>query len=291
MIEVLSLVFVAWLVYVSDAVWLIKPDRIILYGRKSGTFRAQLGPEVPLRGDNGLFLPRLIPPFSHRFEVRATSEGARRMKEREIIATADAACTAATRLRHIGTILWVHCFVVSPLVLLGFGLRRTWIPIVLGLFIGAIVSVSVFARAWRKVHPSDPVGWKREALPMILSPLAAICAADTLTRSLFASVNGLAVVGALAAREDFLRIARLYYFDTERNAALNALMAKDLEEAVRLPPQRDGIEMEGYCPRCHTQLARVSGMCPECLDISIVSFGSVTPSGEPCDTFLSTARR
>jgi len=290
-IEVLSLLFVAWLVYVLDAVWWVTPDRIVLYGRKSGTLRAQLGPEYVLRGENGLFVPRLIPPFSCHFEVDATSDGTRRMKEREILAAADAAVSATTWLRRLGTILWTHCFVIAPSVLMVFGLRRVWIPLVLGLFGGAIVIVWAFARGWRRLHRADPSGWKHEALPMVLSPLAAICAADVLTRSLFASVNGLAVARALAAREDFVRIARLYYFETDRNAALNALLVKDLEEALRLPPDRAGIEMEGYCPRCHTQLARVSGMCPECLDIAIVSFGSITPSGGPSGRFQSTAQR
>jgi hypothetical protein len=126
---------------------------------------------------------------------------------------------------------------------------------------------------------------------MILSPLAAMRAADTLTRPLFASVNGLAVVRALVARDDFVRIARLYYYDSDRSAALEAMLAKDLEEAVQAPPQRDGLEMEGYCPRCHTQLARLEGVCPECLDVAIVSFEPAMPSGAPSDTFQSTGPR
>ena len=290
MTEVLGLVFVAWLVYVSDAVWWIKPDRIVLYGQKNGELLAQLGPELVLRGTSGVFIPRLIPPFHYHFEVDATSEGTRRMKEREIVAASDLAAAAAKRLNQFGTILWAYCFVAAPVLLVTFGLRRVWIPLVLGLFLGAIAIVSGFARAWRQLHRTDPTGWKNEAVPMILSPLAAICAGDTLTRSVFGSVNGLAVVRALARRDDFLRIARLYYYDSGRNPALHALLARELEEALRIPPERAGIEMEGYCPRCHTQLARPTGKCPECLDISIVSFGAVTPLGEPSDTFQSVAR-
>ena len=289
MTEVLGLVFVAWLVYVSDAVWWVKPDCIVLYGLSTGKLRAQLGPGIVLREYSGLFVPRLLPPFRHHFEVDATSEGTSRIKRQQIVATADRALVEARRLNQLGTMLWIHCFGFSPVVLLTMGLRRTWVPILLGLFGGAIAIAVVFADAWRRVYPGDRAGWKREVLPMILSPLAAICAADTLTRSLFADANGLAVVSALAEEEDLLRIARLYYYDSPRNPALHAVLA-ELEQAVQLPPQRAGIEMEGYCPRCHTQLARMSGMCPECLDISIVSFGSITPSGAPSGRFQSTGQ-
>jgi hypothetical protein len=288
--EVLGLVFVAWLVYVSDAVWWIKADRIVLYGRRNRGLREQLGPEFVLRGQSGLFVPRLVPPFYHYFEVDATFTGTRRVKEREIVAEADKAWAAARRLRQFGAMLWVYCFAIAPVLLAIFGLRRVWIEIVVGLFAAAIAIVTLFARAWRQLHPTNPSGWKNHALTMILSPLAAICAADTLTRSVFASVNGLAVVRALAVPEGFLRVARLYYFNGDRNPALEALMAGELEDAVRRPPARHGTEMEGYCPRCHTQLARVSGPCPECLDIEIVSFGAFTPSDAPCGRFQSAAR-
>ena len=290
MTEVLGLVFVAWLVYVSDAVWWINPDRIVLYGRKNRELREQLGPEFVVRGDSGLFVPRLAPPFCLHLEVDATSTGTRRVNERDIVAEADRASAVARRLHQLGAVLWVYCFAIAPVLLAVFGLRRVWLEIVAGLFVGAITIVCFFARAWRQLHPAHPRGWKNDALPMILSPLAAICAGDALTRSLFASVNGLAVVRALATPEGFLRIARFYYFNDERNPALQALMAGDLEDAVRRPPAREGTEMEGYCPRCHTQLARVTGPCPECRDIEIVSFGAITLSGAPSGRFQSAAR-
>jgi hypothetical protein len=288
--EVLGLVFVAWLVYVSDAVWWIKPDRIVLYGRRKGDWREQLGPQFVLRGEGGLFVPRIVPAFRHHFELDATSPGTRRWTEREIRAAADRALRAARPLHQLGTGLWIYCFAIAPLALAIVGLRRVWPAIVAGLFAAAIAIVRVFARAWPRLHPDNPGGWKSDAWPMILSPLAAICAADTLTRSVFASVNGLAVVRALATPEGFLRIARFYYFNVDRNPALEALMARDLEDAVRTPPARSDTEMEGYCPRCHTQLARATGPCPECLDIQVVSFGAFTLSGGPSDRFQSAAQ-
>jgi hypothetical protein len=289
--EVVALLVVASLVYFSDAVWWIKPDRIVVYGSKKRRWLAYLGPHVPLRGESGLFVPRLTPPFNTQFEVDATAAGTLRLKEAEIRATAERALATTTPLNQLGTVFWAYCFVAAPLLLVTLGLRRVWLVLVIGLFANAIVIVAMFARAWRRLYPSDPTGWRNEAVPMVLSPPAAIRAADTLTRRLFAAVNGLAVVKALATPDDFVRIARLYYYDTDRNAALEAMLAKDLEQAVQSPPQRDGVEMEGYCPRCHTQLARLDGACPECLHVEIVSFEATMPSDAPCGTFQSTARR
>jgi hypothetical protein len=288
--EVLGLVAVAWLVYVSDALWWVGPDRIVLSGRDAGSMRAQLGPAFTLRQDSGVFVPRLTPPFNHHFEVGASADVDNPSDDAAIIAAAKAAMAAARPLQRLGAVLWGFCFLIAPALMMTWGLRRVWLALVVVLFGSAIAIAACFARAWRTVHPGDPRGWKNEVFPIILSPLAAICAADALTRRACASFNGLAVVSALARREEFLRIARFYYFAPGNHAVDSFLAAKDLREAVLQPPPRAGSEMEGYCPRCHTQLVRGNGDCPECLDVAIVPFGP-TLSGAPSDTWQSAAPR
>lgn len=290
MTEALGLVAVAWLVYVSDALWWVGPDRIVLSGRDAGSMRAQLGPAFTLRNDNGVFVPRLTPTFDHHFEVGASADGDKPPDEAAIVAAATAAMAAARPLQRVGALLWGFCFLVAPALMLTLGLRRVWLVLVVVLFGSAMAIAACFARAWRTVHPENPHGWKNEVFPIILSPLAAICAGDALTRRACASFNGLAVVVALATREEFLRIARFHYFAPD-NSALDALLsAKGLKDAVLQPPPRAGSEMEGYCPRCHTQLVRGTGDCPECLDVAIVPFGP-TLSGAPSDTWQSAAPR
>jgi hypothetical protein len=170
------------------------------------------------------------------------------------------------------------------------GLLRVWLPVLVGLFALAIVVVASFARQWRALHPRDPGGWKGEALPMILSPLAAICAADNLTRSACARFDGLAVVAALATRDDFVRIARLYYFAPREEAAsahtarLDSILDPSLRAEILRAPSPVSEEMKGYCPRCHTQLVRDNGGCPECGQIDVIPFGFSMPSGASFDT-------
>ena len=290
MTEALGLVAVAWLVYVSDALWWVGPDRIVLSGRDAGSMRAQLGPAFTLRQESGVFAPRLTPPFDHHFEVGAPADAGRGSDEAAIIAAATAAMTAVRPLQRLGAALWGFCFLVAPALMITLGLRRVWLVLVVVLFGSAIAIAACFARAWRSVHPREPGGWKNEVTPIILSPLAAICAGDTLTRKACASFSGLAVVGALATREEFLRIARFHYFAPD-NHALDALLSeKGLKDALLQPPPRAGLEMEGYCPRCHTQLLRGIGDCPECRDVAIVPF-EPTLSDAPSGTWQSAAPR
>jgi hypothetical protein len=289
--EVLGLTLVAWLVYATDALWWVGPHRIVLSGREPGRMRARLGPAYALRNDSGVFIPRLIPTFNHHFEVGAIAQGSKPVKDAVILAAAQAAVAAARPLQRLSTLLWGFCFLVAPLLMMTLGLRRVWIALVAVLFASALAIVICFAQAWRRLNPHDAGGWKGEALPMILSPLAAICAGDTLTRTACSSFGGLAVVSALATEEEFLRIARLYYFAPDKQGLDALLAAKGLTEALLRPPARTGAEMEGYCPRCHTQLVRPEGDCPECLDVPIVAFSSARLSGAPSDTFQSAAQR
>jgi hypothetical protein len=287
--EALALFAVAWLVYVTDALWWVGPERVVLSGRSLGALRTQLGPQFALRGDSGIFIPRLLPPFSVNFEVDAGTAGARATAE-AIRAAAQASIEAARPLARFGMLLWGYCFVIVPVVVVTLGLRRVWLPVLVVLFTLAIVIVATFARRWRVLRPGDPGGWKSEALPMILSPVAAICAADTLTRSACASFDGLAVVAALAPRDDFVRLARLYYFSSREDVSsaqasrLDPLIDQSLVAAILEPPSPESDEMKGYCPRCHTQLVRETGDCPECHGSSITPFAIATPSGASFDT-------
>jgi hypothetical protein len=277
--EVLGLVAVAWLVYVSDALWWVGPDRIVLSGRDARGMRAQLGPSFTVRGDAGVFIPRMTPAFDYQFEIDPNAPGDKPASEAVIIKAAAAAQSASRPLQRMGALLWGFCFLVAPVLMLGLGLRRVWIVLVAVLFSGAIAIVVCFARAWRTIYPHDKHGWKGEAAPLILSPLAAIRAADTLTRKACRSFDGLAVVSALATQEDFLRIARLQYFAPD-NARLEKLLAtRGLKAALLAPPAQADSEMKGYCPRCHVQLVRDSGECPECPEVPVVAFEPATPSG------------
>jgi hypothetical protein len=291
-IEAAGLAAAAWIVYFWDAVWWVTPDRVVLTGSRPGEMRAQLGPTLAVNGERGIYIPRLIPPFEPHIEVSLYTPSTARVKDAAVVAAVQEAFAAARPLRLLGTSLWGLWFVAAPLLIVSLGLLRVWLPVAVAILALTLVTVATFARAWRRLYPRDRRGWWGKAMPMILSPLEAICAADALTRPVCAQQGGFAAAAALASREEFLRLARLCYFPSGDHRQLDAVLsAKGLTEALFAPPERSDPEMQGYCPRCHTQLMRSDGPCPECKDVAIVGFGSPMLSGASFGTFQSAAPR
>lgn len=279
MSELLSLLAVAWIVYISDAAWWVGHGTLVLTGRAPGAFRVRAGPQYAVRQDSGFLFTGTIPPFSSSFELTAPGEGEKAALE-HIRQTAAVAMTAAAPLRWLGASLWGFTFVIAPASIVLVGLYRAWLPVVAGLFGSALVIVVVFARAWRAVHPASPRGWTSDAVPMLLAPLGAIRAADKLTRRALQRFNGIAVAGALATDEEFIRLARLWYFERgereqpeiERDIRAEVdrlLAARALTDAFHAPPPPEFPGVEGYCPRCRTQLMRAGGWCPDCVTVPI----------------------
>lgn len=279
MSELLSLLVVAWVVYVSDTAWWVGPESLVLTGRASGEFRVRAGPRYTVRQDRGFIFTKTMPPFPPSFELRNAGGGQKASPER-IRQVATAAAKGARPLAWMGAALWAFTFAIAPASIVLVGLHRAWLPVVAGLFGGAFAIVVAFARAWRAVYPASPRGWRSDAVPMFLAPLGAIRASDKLTRRALQDFEPIAVVGALASDEEFVRVARLWYFEdgdreTSRRegirAAVEALIAaRGLTQAFHAAPPRESPGMEGYCPRCRTQLMRTAGCCPDCLTVAIL---------------------
>ena len=92
-------------------------------------------------------------------------------------------------------------------------------------------------------------------------------------------------MSVVASRHEFCRIARLVYFDeaTPRQLAAKReldeiLEADDLRAALVAPPVREP-GMQGFCRRCHAQVMRDSGDCPDCVVVPITPFDG-TSTGE-----------
>ena len=279
MSELLSLLVVAWVVYVSDTAWWVGPESLVLTGHASGEFRVRAGPRYTVRQERGFIFTKTMPPFPPSFELRDAGGGQKASPER-IRQVATQAAKAARPLAWMGAALWVFTFAIAPASIVLVGLHRAWLPVVAGLFGGALAIVVAFARAWRVVYPASPRGWRSDGAPMFLAPLGAIRASDKLTRRALQDFGPIAVVGALASDEEFVRVARLWYFEdadreTSRREGIRAevdalVAARGLSHALHAAPPRESPCMEGYCPRCRTQLMRTGGCCPDCLTVAIL---------------------
>lgn len=286
--SLLPLILVVWCVYVSDAVWWTTSNSLMLTGSRIGEFRAKLGPSLPLREGTGFFAPPLFPPFRHSFQFELDAQpdtGRKPAKRASVERLAAQVLSLAAPLRRLGEGLWIYLFVIVPLAIGSLGLIRTWAPLLALLAVWLTAIVLTYRRSWRTLHEAHPSGWRSDAALMVLSPLGAIRAADRLTRKALPGVSGMRVMSVVASRQDFCRIARLVYFDeaTPRQLAAKReldeiLEADNLRAALVSPPAKEP-GMQGFCRRCHAQVMRDSGDCPDCVVVPITPFDGPSAGG------------
>jgi len=280
LVPLIPLILVLWCVYVSDALWWATSNSLILTGSRIGEFRAQHGPRLPVRDGMGFFAPPLFPPFRHSFEfdLGAGAEAGRKPAKRADIERRVAlALSLAAPLRKLGEGLFIYLFVVAPLAISSFGPLRIWAPLLTILVVWLTAIVLTYRRSWRRLHQAHPSGWKSDAALMVLSPPGAILAADRLTRKALHGVSGMRVMSVITPAHEFCRTARLMYFDepTPRQLAAKREIEEILEsegmDAVFVAPPVRESGMKGFCQRCHGQVMRDSGDCPDCL-VPITAF-------------------
>jgi hypothetical protein len=275
--EVVTLVGVLWCVYLSEIVWWTTDDHLILTGRRSGTFKGQYGPSLHLRDRQGFLAPSLVPPFAVLFECRLGGRSDTRPAARSLVERSVArALTATVPLRQLGAGLWLYVFIVAPAVIVFFGLRRTWQPLVAVLAMWLLAIILTYRRSWTKLYPDRPGGWRNDAVLMALSPLGAIRAADRLSRNALADLSAMRVASVIASQDEFCRLARLVYFDIDaRHDArqeIDRILEAERWAGIFVAPPAAESGMKGFCPRCHTQLLRDAGECPDCVGVLIRSF-------------------
>jgi hypothetical protein len=279
-VEILVFLVVLWCVYLSDSVWWIRQDTVVLSGSRVGQFTARAGPSLEIRDGRGFALTSLFPPFTYSFECAfyLGDESTRSSPtDAQLERLATQALVLAAPLRRLGEGLWIYLFVGAPIVIATFGLARTWLVLVVILLLWLVAIVVMFRRAWRQLYAGKASAWKSDAVLMVLSPLGAIRAADKLTRAALAASNPLQAASLVAAPEEFCRLARLMYFD---QAAPLPAIKEDVDRILQkrriralfdaAPAPEPG--MTGFCPRCHTQVMRSSGNCPDCVELAVTPF-------------------
>jgi hypothetical protein len=281
-VEILSLWVVIGCVYLSETLWWVASSTLVLSGSRIGEFRLQRGAALEVRDGKGFFFTWPLPPFRYTFEcsLPAGTEVNRKLAKRtQIQQRAAQAVSLAKPLRLLGQGLWIYLFAVTPLTIALLGLLVVWIPLLVILLTWLAVIVITFRKSWQRLHPDARSGWRSDAALMVLSPLGAIRAADRLTRAAFADVSGLHLASIVAQPEEFCRIARLTYFDDA--SPVDAASRADIEHILdanahlrplfEAPPSRDS-GMLGFCQRCHAQVMRATGGCPDCVAQIIVPF-------------------
>jgi hypothetical protein len=289
--------FVLWCVYMSDALWWTCSDCLVLTGTEIGRFRARLGPSWEVRDGKGLLVLPLLPPFKHSFEcsiAQATRNERRPTKRIDVERRVTEALKWARPVRRAAEILWFYLFVIGPVVIGTFGIAGTW-PLLLAVLLALLALVIVlYRRSWLKVYGPKSSAWRSDAILLMLSPPGATRAADRLTRKAFADLGGLRVLSVVAPAHEFCRVARgLYFDDVELQPAGLRSNIDDILDAERLTaaffaaPEREP-GMDGFCCRCHGQVMRATGNCPDCVTVSVTPFEtSQAPALQTKDCFAA----
>lgn len=178
-------------------------------------------------------------------------------------------------------LLWLA--VITPIVMYLFGPLATWPYLLGGLLLCALAVCAEFIRVHRKELPNVSDRWLH-AVSMTLFPIAAIRAADRISKERLAHFNPATIVGVFCSDAEGDPILRRIGFDLEQpiapspdpqiarcrewfRAQQRSAFAGLLTSIGRHPfaqPQRTDPSMSSYCPRCHSQFSDGVAECSDC---------------------------
>lgn len=193
-------------------------------------------------------------------------------------------------------VLFVFVFVVSPILILKWGFALVWAWLLGALLLLCLINAVLFFRAHKRLHPALDDERFAHFLMALLFPPAGMRVRDMLSRPLVERFHPLAVLRQTCAAGEFKRMAarvarELCYPGKVRTPQLQgaepirkwfnqAMLAEtgqflsrnDLDlEGLLCAPERQDLESQSYCPRCHAQFTRRDGECSDC-GVTLVRF-------------------
>ncbi len=197
---------------------------------------------------------------------------------------------AVPPLRCLASALFVFLFGLAPLAAWRWGLTRVWLPLLIGLLALSAATAWRFRRLHLEWYPDASDDRFARFLMVLLSPVAAMRAADFLARPLLESYHPLVLARLGCGDPDFRPFARRVLLDM-RHPAHPATPSSDPAEAAAVqfarhqwlraieaflqkqridpddldrPPDRLEDSCRSYCPRCEAQFTFAAGHCPDC---------------------------
>ena len=201
-------------------------------------------------------------------------------------------------VRWLGNVLLAYLFLVAPGLIWQFGLKLSWLGLLLGLVALTTAAAVLFHRAHRALYPQAGDERFTHTLTILLAPMATMRAHDTLSRPLLAAFHPLALAKVFLPINDFRDFARRGLLDlrqpalpvcssadpaaratelhartTLRQAAENFLKQSGVEpDELCKPPSPMDESCRAYCPRCRAQFTMASGNCADCGGLALVPF-------------------
>jgi len=193
--------------------------------------------------------------------------------------------------------LFLYLFVITPLMIVRFGLAMTWLSLVIGLVAFTSSLAMMCYRAHKHFFPAADDDRFTHTVTVLLAPATAIRARDALSRRLLETYHPLAIAGAFCSAENFRAFAEKTlrdlrysvapaYSEKERarqeaetfsRQALLRVVENFLRRNKTNPddlcaaPKREET-CQSFCPRCLTQFTTIDGQCADCGGVPLVTF-------------------
>ena len=198
-------------------------------------------------------------------------------------------------MRELSLILFLFLFVLTPSLVISFGLMGLIIPVAAVMVIMAVLIGILFYRAHKQLFPAETSERFESLVKMILCPPVSIRAPDVLTRNLLAEYSPI-VLASLLAGSGEQQFVRAFILDLQHplkhevsdetaattidwtaaeqlNVCLEQVRAGHYlkPEDLAAPSQREENSIT-YCPRCLCQFVVTAAECPDCPGIALVAF-------------------
>jgi hypothetical protein len=208
--------------------------------------------------------------------------------------------TRTRYIRLLANILFVHVFVVAPVLITLIGIQAAWLGLVITMFALTLSIATLFCRVYREFYPNAKDERFTHTLTAALAVATSMRAHDIASRQLLESFHPLAVAKVLLEEKMFRPFARDVLLDlrnpmspacpnpqSEASATEKFFRSVSLEiteawlkengvasEELCLPPKPMDESCRAYCPRCEAQFTSADHCCSDCGGIALVAFSS-----------------
>lgn len=202
------------------------------------------------------------------------------------------------RIRVLENILICYLFILVPVVIWGFGLHQTWLPLVIGLYSLTGTVAWLFRRGHKHFYPGADEERFTHFLTILLSPATTLRAHDVLSRPLLEEFHPLALAKVFCGPADFEAFAQdilrelrhpglplcpreeplAQAAERQHRTVLLNTVERFLKKAgldpdkMLLAPAKTDESCLSYCPRCLAQFTTAGGTCTDCGGIELVGF-------------------
>lgn len=267
-----ALVAVVWVVYLSDCFARWRPGDWIFRRGAGGTMVGIDRPDVTFWNERFAFVRTSPWPGDVTLRLSGDDFDANSLRVRVENVRRD---TRALRMSAIA--LSVVLLVVFPALILTERLLP-WLPWLLGAVAFTwIATLTLFPRAYRRVHGCAP---KIELwLTHALSPISLISAPVSVALDVSPQTHPLAAARVLCGDDEFLRIARVWHYDSAdaRPHVRAFVAARDLEDRLNAEPPNPEAGVSRFCPRCHATFRTAATHCADCPGVTLAPLQNADP--------------